>query len=381
MTEKQIPHPPSAPSHHGLAPTSPARGCGDLPSPVHDTGPKGLLDLPLELVLQIAELVPPVSVACFALCNRQLRRGLKRRARAFFRAANHNERIEYLTLLARDLPARFVCHTCFRLHRRSDVQLPGSTSRHRSRRCIYEAPSLRPGATFKFKVKFAHVHLIMKRHYHGAAHGLPLETLRHVEIDKGVNWGVTRLLSVDATIDSNELLLRSQQWILLRRSQRQEFARYEIFEALCYHVETGQLDRFRMRDFVSTRLERLDSGERSEVEVLQCQECDMDYTVDAVLFGKSRIAMLVTRWFNLGAGVDPLDEKWLCHHTHLSDRTPHDVGTIRARFESHGERSVQKLTAENIALLSSHHKRRMGPLFSAFTSLPRVHGVSPHLGL
>jgi len=56
----------------------------------------------------------------------------------------------------------------------------------------------------------------------------------------------------------------------------------------------------------------------------------MDYMLDAIDFGERGFAVLITRWVNLGAGLDSADAKWQNHITRMARdvHRPHARGTF-----------------------------------------------------
>lgn len=88
----------------------------------------------------------------------------------------------------------------------------------------------------------------------------------------------------------------------------------------------------------------------------------MDYELDAIDFGERGFALLVTRWANLGAGLDSADPKWKSHITMRNARDthrPHQPGVIRTGLEDQAELSVEELTADNKLKLFSRRQTRL----------------------
>jgi len=88
----------------------------------------------------------------------------------------------------------------------------------------------------------------------------------------------------------------------------------------------------------------------------------MDYVLDAIDLGERGFAVLVTRWVNLGAGLDSADAKWQSHITVRMARDvhhPHAQGDIRTAFEGQAELSVEELTADNKLKLFLRRQTRL----------------------
>jgi hypothetical protein len=88
----------------------------------------------------------------------------------------------------------------------------------------------------------------------------------------------------------------------------------------------------------------------------------MDYVLDAIDLGERGFAVLVTKWVNLGAGLDSADAKWQSHITVRMARDvhhPHAQGDIRTAFEGQAELSVEELTADNKLKLFLRRQTRL----------------------
>jgi len=110
-------------------------------------------------------------------------------------------------------------------------------------------------------------------------------------------------------------------------------------------------------------------------------ERQTDYVLDAVHLGESGIAVCLTEWINLGAGLHPTDTKWRSHIRKFMSQgvinTPHVSGSIRSNFESHTNLKLQEFTAMNRHNPSS--PRKFWPLtFRPDRYVGKVIGGAPH---
>lgn len=206
----------------------------------------------------------------------------------------------------------------------------------------------------------------MKQHFAGTDIGFPLEAFQYLEVEHNQEEQKITLLSVDAQIVSHELLMRSQTWKLLPWSRRDEFigelAKRGISHDICMHTRLGPLKRNLVSDMVESRIDELEAREKGRSQTLHCPYCWMDYTLDVVDFGERGFAVLVTRWINLGSGLDPADAKWRSHMTVPMDRGVHHLhnpGDIRTGFEAQAEVSVEELSADNQVKLFSWRENRL----------------------
>ena len=339
--------------------------------PVDGKRTKQLIDLPPELILSIANSLPPASTACLALCNHRFSRILGPSAWASLQLQHHgHHRISFLSLLEKDLPQYFACRRCKRLHKNSRVQWPMSGKKHQDLPCVgvfrlFGPPRttmFRPSRTTMYFINYAHVQLAMKRHYYGVSHGLPIACFLHTELKEYEARGTVELFSVDARIVSNELLMRSQQWILVPQNRSGEFMTKSLLHSLCAHIRTGIWRDDKLLNIIRPRLQQLEARGICYTKTEQCQECHMDFVLDGLDFGDSGVALFVTRWVNLGAGRDMADPKWIHHHCHPKRggvHTTHLLGSIRADFEGQGGNSVEEFTADNILKLFSRREQRL----------------------
>lgn len=230
-------------------------------------GTRTLLSLPPELLIQISDFLPSSSTASFALCNKHLTSLLGSKSWISLRSDPNPEqtqqRIHFLTLLSRDLPSQYACHTCLILHSSSSVPVPGNpTARYQPNRCTYDStPSLHSCFAHEslhisnyiasYSLLFSHVQLALKRHKYGPKHGIPLQDLAYKELrlfnrDAYFFSVEARISPAPATpsysgpeSDEPQLLLRSQEWIVsTSRSVKQEFESRRVRHAVCPHLMT-----------------------------------------------------------------------------------------------------------------------------------------------
>jgi hypothetical protein len=350
------------------------------------------LDLPADTILCIADFLPVESVAYLALCNRTLSQLLGPRSWAPLHGHDSEQKVAFLSTLARDLPQYFVCQRCFRLHKTDSVQWPRfvpynhklsgvhhtadplryvvcenclqlhspcparnpilSCVYHHSDFCIYQ---------FSFyRVQFVHVQLAMIQHHHGPKYGIPLKAFSHTEVMLNVSRGFTTLISVEARVASDKLLMRSQQWFLVQTERRDELFTGSVVDHLCGHLPSQSSFVQRL---VRRRLDHPNCSDSFCSPTLQCHICHMDFAVDAFDFGGKGTAIAVTRWINLGSGLAPEDLNWQshvkpnpCHY--MQTLQPSPKGSIRADFERQSGQPYAALTADNSFKLFSTRERK-----------------------
>ncbi|CAD6442665.1 95238975-4397-4591-8a49-16eca74d8c11-CDS [Sclerotinia trifoliorum] len=275
-----------------------------------------LFRLPPEIISSIASMLPTPSVACLAICNRRMYHTLGPDSWKSLKSEAPDVLFAFLSLLAKDLPEHF---------------------------------------------------LAIRQHLHGTDIGFPLEAFRFVEVEHDQYKQKVGLLSADAQIVSNEFLMRSQTWILLPRTSHDEFigklAEDRPSTDICIHTRLGSCVENRVSNLVRSRLDpRGGTREKCLAQTLQCSYCYMDFVFHVIDFGGRGLAVVITRWVNLGAGLDIKDAKWKSHITTRTDsgvHHPHHPGDIRKAFEGQEDLSVEELTLDNQMRLFSRRKNRL----------------------
>jgi len=332
---------------------------------VQEQTPSQLLLLPPEIILVIGRMLPAQSSACFSLCCRYLYHILGSESWKSIRSETPDVQIAFLSCLVEYDSDYFVCLDCIRLHRTNIVKWPRlAASPTGGPRCIWFA-SLRFLFLSNYRISFPHIQLAIKQQSCGTDIGFPLDAFQHLEVEYDRSYKKTTLLSVDAQIVSNEFLMRSQTWVLLPWSHRDDFIEELAHEYwsfnICIHTR-GRLKDSPVMDLVKSGLDILEDHGRRHAQILTCPCCWMDYVLDARDFGERGFAVLVTRWMNLGAGLDSADAKW---KSLIIGRNPVDVrdirrdpGDIRTGFEDQAGLSVEALTADNERKLFSRRQFR-----------------------
>lgn len=311
-----------------------------------------LLGLPPELVLQIADFLPTTSTASFALCNKKFAAWLGRKSWKLLSEMDDKHRIHFLSILSRDLPRHHACHGCIRLHLSSSIPHPADFNAPRyPHSCIpkingvsyaYEGVTYISRFDSLYKLRFPHIQLALKQHHHGLDHGISLGELSHTDIR--FTGRHVSLFSVDARIASDELVMRSQEWVLWSQLPLENLLSGKLLYTLCPHLTNGRV----FYDSLTTLLQcRLGHGAADNgcacMGLHRCRWCPMEYQIDVVDLKEQGTAICATKWTNFGAGRS------------ARNRMPHNrqLGSIRSSYESQEEVSVDDLTAENKKRLSS----------------------------
>jgi hypothetical protein len=219
-----------------MAPNIPFDPSSNNAETLHYTRNPQFSDLPAEIKLCIGEHIPPVSASYFSLCSRTLEQILGPQSWSSLQHAGYEYRMEYVLILARDLPADFACHGCVRWHRAWSVQWPLALSANQPMPFVGIAQAYWVEIFSHCLLKFEHIQLVLKNYQHGLAHGIPSDALTHTEYHIREQRGATSLLAAEARIDSGEVLMRSQPWIFYREIGGTDSFYGGSLDSLCQHI-------------------------------------------------------------------------------------------------------------------------------------------------
>jgi hypothetical protein len=289
-----------------------------------------LFCLPLDVLHLIADHLAANDIACLTLCNRMLRQALGKKSSSL-QYAEPEHREAFLTTIARDLPAHFYCYICRRLHVREEF-LPMHPVNRSGDRCTDSHYRWRLSHSFDvhwgwpsfYDFTFNHLQLAMKRYYHGPEHGLATENLSYTEVaiseEPNEHDRVTTLLSVDAAVlrgASASLCLRIQHWVRVHDTKRNALVDHTRKKfGICYDVT---FESPAISDWIQegpTMMARCSEESVPEIPsgpFHRCRICNVQFRLDRYDFGQEGIAVVVTKWLDLGAGLSPEDPKWNAH--------------------------------------------------------------------
>lgn len=351
---------------------------------------KGFLDrLPPELLLSIFDFLPLVDLICFSLCNHQLRALFSGQKDQLPYIESNDElntlKLKIIMRLERDLPSYFVCDACILLHRHNGSEslgLPGP---------IYKRVSPIPCAQDYTKwhmerltlrthydkfytdignpLTFMHVRLAMRRFYHGPKYGINVDSLSYTQIKQ---WPLhstapdqIALFSIDAQILSEPLgvFVRMQDVLLLKtRADFLQRLNSEGFELLKHTLEVCR--HVGIRYLVKSALKSWHNGGRGFVEY-DCQICNTDSHIEICDFN-SWVALTITRWINLGRGINEADPLWQIHADNqictlrLDPDNPEHLLTTSPRlcFEKSASQSFKDVQLRNFSYLRDQRYKK-----------------------
>lgn len=289
-----------------------------------------LPELPVQVLFRITEFLSRDDITCTSLCNHRLFALLKTREPPSLRT--RRDKLALLTRLGRDLPKFFACYACHVLHRHdtSTDFLPGPRSMILLR-CPRESAQLYlplhqlwySGYRGAYYFHFTHLQLLMMRLYLGPEYGIGTEDIYYTEVQlHSLQPGtqVSLISSVDADICSTNpnLILRVQQIISVDRHKRyllyrcpRPSARRSMIPphsiTICRHEKNGDIDTW-VNQVVSAHR----AGEKAPSVSFACRHCDTEALLEMVDF-ENQLALVITKWIGLGAGLTPEDPQWRNH--------------------------------------------------------------------
>ncbi|PYI25561.1 hypothetical protein BP00DRAFT_358167 [Aspergillus indologenus CBS 114.80] len=303
----------------------------------------GLELLPPELLLQITDYLAIVDTICLGLCSRTLHHFTTGLCDLSPVQRNKSLALSALNRLVRDLPRMFCCHYCARLHSITDV-LPPATDQIIFTKCPdlgapyrYRGDGPLPSLMWSFKVhslpsgyRFQHCHLaaVLQNHSCGGRWGINSESLAYTEVvDYPEDPARTTLLSVEGRVyvpagarsTPPSLVLQIQQWVLFHDddvvfADRDNDVPLSVFHRLyiCGGQKLGTAAVMgAIRSVVQQRgFSSLDEQPSSAAEYMRCPLCEVEFQISLEDCGKDGKAVIITKWLDLGAGMDLEDPKW-----------------------------------------------------------------------
>lgn len=277
-----------------------------------------LVSLSDELILSISDRLLPPDLICFSLCNKRLYHLLFPNSLKV--TPTCKERLSFLERYEHDHPEYFTCDVCKILHRYDGSESFGlAAGRRRNKltcplRCVQSGQWTGRERAMEDHIwayhaqpfSFLHLKLAMKRFRHGEKYGISLDSLLYKQVM--VDNGSLFLFSRDAKICSKRpsLYIRRQNIIITSRTKFRAHLLprgrlIPCFGADLYTLVQGVLDK--LEDFMGVSF------------LYTCDMCNTDIEVEVRDFSPPahRIAIIITRWTNLGSGITQEDELWKFH--------------------------------------------------------------------
>lgn len=353
-----------------------------------------LSDLLPELLLDICDFLPAVDLKCFSISNHrmyELHRIYHRRLPTF--TLTGDAKFSFLLRLEKDMPEYVACYKCNKLHRYDGSESFGLSGVVENRTSTlpceikgsHPVRSDRSTMTLLTHYNFGHprnrlshlqLKLAMKRYYYGAKYGISTKSLSYTQIHRYpcavpnvyCNTAATpkkymsALFSIEARICPEPLglyirmqdILVCETWTDLRT---QSIINHLGIYFLCHH------HKYFHRELDYEKLKQ------SKEQAMHCY-CGHCTTVSNIAIVErnfdSRIALLITKWMNLGPGLDHKDPLWQIRADGASTRPhkleiPQYVNNACRRFETQNGEPFYKLAARNLSYLKKERYKKGKP--------------------
>ena len=200
----------------------------------------------------------------------------------------------------------------------------------------------------------------MKRHFHGPKHGISTESLSFTEVQVFLKDEIERvvtLLSVETRICSKptSLCLRIQHWALVSSTRRDMLLCKTKFVQICHHLSTHSSEISRL---VQSKLEprRTEVEDPTQTQLFRCRCCNTNFQLEIKDLGDEGLALVITKWLDLGSGKTPTDSRWSGHLVRVRAAAigaSAEPWSVRLRFEREPGLSQDDLSSQNASYLIS----------------------------
>lgn len=343
-----------------------------------------LAGLPPELLLSISDFLPLVDLICFSVCNHRL---LELSLRQINRLPplTQDDKLSILTRLEQDLPGYFACDVCNLLHRYDGSESFGLSGLPHERTC--RLPCVRTDQWFRIwfilsthatssyspnDLSFLQLKLAMRRFYYGPGSGISTDSLSYTQVRqdpiKSVHPDTITLFSREAQIcpEPLGLYIRMQDIVVVKTlDELPNNWRSEPF-VICQH--------FGLRDFITPMVESLHNGQKASF-AHNCHRCNTDSQIEISAF-ESKMALIMTRWVNLGPGLTDQDPLWKAHVCfpmgpggrlggHYDPEPILGAQSPRLCFEDTASQSFEDLRSRNLSYLRDQQYKKVMPFTAA----------------
>lgn len=297
------------------------------------------LNLPPELILYIAKFLPPESSATLALSCSALYSCLNIQYLKPMQHAENRVLNAFLLLLERDKPRHILCPDCYKFHPMSSaIFYRRPNGAHANAPPLKQCQSVEIAgdlpSTIHSEFSSTVFRITMKAHRQGYS---TVESLKQLGYErKNVDHeGYVEQRSARAKIHDGKLLLREQRVFMIPISQKTPLPWHGGI-IICAHIQfitMMGLPRQGIRIPVSGEVH----NHRNTEGIIYCAYCFTEFQVDFKSYGNAGNAMFLTRWMDIGEGIDPDDFKWKSRFWNSVGRLssgPHfRRGSICAAFE------------------------------------------------
>jgi len=301
---------------------------GELPGPssVHRPIPlesSMLGKLSPDIIIYLARFLPNASAASFALCCGSISEILGTRYWEALQAEDQQLELEaFLSLLERELPDYILCYYCTILHTGNKARYEARTQPPTRWHCPYGAMPCYTeellGGVFQYihsDFRFTVFQKTMKRYRLGLDYSYHLNLLAcNNTCHRSIKYFPFRC-TAQARIIAGSLLLRVQEVVLIPSGQALKNVQFCLIN-ICPHVGIVAEDpRAQLPENVPCEIvHQHDLKQCIRYSGLkQCNVCPTEYRIDLQECGQHGVAVVTTKWLDLGEGRTILDPKWWSH--------------------------------------------------------------------
>ena len=209
----------------------------------------------------------------------------------------------------------------------------------------------------------------MRRHYLGPGYGISTDDLSFVQVNEldesELKGRRTTLSSVEARVctEPARLCLRIQRWAVLHTKILELAVERAKCVRVCRHQSKEESELFQL--IMSSLDEHLTRSEGPrEPKSRICPRCKFVYKLEVLDTGSDGLAIVITKWLDLGSGLTPLDPRWRFHKgltgLRQDDGIDHarDAERCRVEFEKEGGLKQHAVTLRNASYLSKQQYRK-----------------------
>lgn len=212
----------------------------------------------------------------------------------------------------------------------------------------------------------------MRRFHYGPKSGISADSLSYTQVRqhpiKSAHPDTISLFSIEAQIcpEPLGLYVRMQDIVLFRTRDELIYApNHRALDPLII------CDDHRLLGIIRPLVQLLHREEKVPFADT-CQICNTDYQIEISEFD-SKIALIITRWVNLGRGLTPDHPMWKIHacfpaggHGLLDRGDPeHFLQSPRICFEDMATQSIDDLRSRNLSYLRDQQYKRVMPFTAA----------------
>lgn len=285
---------------------------------------------PPELIMYVAQFLPLSATVLFTLSCRAACAILGTSYWTSLRAEDqHEQHIDFLSQLSKDLPDYVPCYHCRVLHlctMRYSGHLPTQPLYQYDVTPCRKAEVLGKVSKYMHKdFQFRTFQMVMKKHRLGLDYKLWLECLYRQSTTCRIMQDSPSEFKADARIVDGSLLFRSQHVILIPLSltvRNWDRCSFDICPHIRLVVHGTEANLPETARCTINHLHALERCVRKS-GIVPCIACPMEYELRLEECEGFGVAAIITKWMDLGEGQTILDPRWF---SHLSNRyTASDV--------------------------------------------------------